>query len=360
MGRTLNGNGVSPEQEATLEHFGYNTSLDRLVANRAIETDLNSFYLGKQHKISSGGENVFFSNLSSGNNYWPAWCGLKDQAIVGNQDSTGIITPSMRIHSDALVVTESNGASVGSGAVDCKYTFTVPASGSYFSAEFEAVDEIVASEWMHYEVFWGNDDTGVKVYMQDQANHVVTAGSSIKMVFDHPLDVLTGDTVTVAMYRRTSPDDTALTYLQVVPGVTTPAEPYRKFEMRPFEDVGVQPSTSKLCRSADGVWEAVAMGEEYVSPDQHGGVFGDVYRKYITLSPQIPGATLPYLLGVTITNMITISGSAFDGGVILPIPYAHTEAWVIMAQTVNHNAIEIYTGSSRNISAGAIWIDYTR
>ncbi len=37
---------------------------------------------------------------------------------------------------------------------------------------------------------------------------------------------------------------------------------------------------SKLCRSSDVVFETAQAGTEYVSPDQHGGYFGAVYRQY--------------------------------------------------------------------------------
>ena len=48
---------------ATLAHFVYNPLTDKLEADRAIETTLNSLFLGEQHKMSSGAENIFFTNL---------------------------------------------------------------------------------------------------------------------------------------------------------------------------------------------------------------------------------------------------------------------------------------------------------
>ena len=67
---------------ATLDHFKYNPVTDKLEADRAIETTLNSLFLGEQHKMSSGSENIFFTNLSSDINFFPMWGGLKDQSIV--------------------------------------------------------------------------------------------------------------------------------------------------------------------------------------------------------------------------------------------------------------------------------------
>ena len=56
---------------ATLAHFVYNPLTDKLEADRAIETTLNSLFLGEQHKMSSGAENIFFTNLGNDTNFYP-------------------------------------------------------------------------------------------------------------------------------------------------------------------------------------------------------------------------------------------------------------------------------------------------
>ena len=84
----------------TLKHFIYNPVTDKLEADRAIETTLNSLFLGEQHKMSSGSENIFFTNLTSDINFFPMWGGLKDQSITANQGASGFIPPSGRVYSD--------------------------------------------------------------------------------------------------------------------------------------------------------------------------------------------------------------------------------------------------------------------
>ncbi len=69
--------GVTPTEQATLDHFVFNPETNKLEADRAIETTLNSFFLGDIHKISSGGENIFFTNLDSDVDYFPMWAELK-------------------------------------------------------------------------------------------------------------------------------------------------------------------------------------------------------------------------------------------------------------------------------------------
>ena len=78
---------------------------------------MNSFFLGDVHKISSGGENVFFTNLNSNVDYFPMWGGVKNQEVPENQDATGIITPSARVYSNNLLTLEIYGPAAASGSV---------------------------------------------------------------------------------------------------------------------------------------------------------------------------------------------------------------------------------------------------
>ena len=82
--------GLTGEQSEFLSHWEYDASTRKLKSNRAIETTLNSLYLGEQHKMSSGAENIFFTNLGNETNFYPMWGGLKDQSITANRDSTGL------------------------------------------------------------------------------------------------------------------------------------------------------------------------------------------------------------------------------------------------------------------------------
>lgn len=62
-------------------------------------------------------------------------------------------------------------------------------------------------------------------------------------------------------------------------------------------------STSKLLRSDNGVTETVTSEVEYISPDQHGGYFGTVYRQYHGAKVHNDSITVP-----GITKLITASG----------------------------------------------------
>ena len=85
--------------QQTLGHIIYNPITDKLEADRAIVTTLNSLYLGEQHKMSSGSENIYFTNQTTNVNLYPMWGGIKDQSVVENQTDDGIYVPTARIFS---------------------------------------------------------------------------------------------------------------------------------------------------------------------------------------------------------------------------------------------------------------------
>ena len=47
--------------------------------------------------MSSGSENIYFTNQSSNVNFYPAWGGIKDQSQIENQTDDGVYVPTARI-----------------------------------------------------------------------------------------------------------------------------------------------------------------------------------------------------------------------------------------------------------------------
>ena len=108
--------GLSYEDKSVLDRLTYNIETDKLEADSPITTTLNSFYLGEQHKISSGAENIFFTNLVSDVDWFPMWGGIKDQSVIENQDSSGTISPSGRVYGNFVDVDFYG--SLGNTAID--------------------------------------------------------------------------------------------------------------------------------------------------------------------------------------------------------------------------------------------------
>ena len=159
------GGGDFPNQDeavATLSHFIYNPVTDRLEADRPIETTLSSFYLGNHHRISSGGENIYFTNESSLSNYYPMWGGLKDMNVSSNKGENGIIKPSARNFFGFSVI-ELNGP-VATGATDAINQAVIPLNVCGVGVNMVIEDNIIPSERLLYKIWYGTDDSGEQVF----------------------------------------------------------------------------------------------------------------------------------------------------------------------------------------------------
>ena len=214
---------ITAEEIKTLSHFEYDPNQDQLIADRAIETTLNSLFLGEQHKMSSGSENIFFTNLTSDINFFPMWGGLKDQSLTVNQDSTGFIPPSGRIFSDMF--------SLPLGGNPDPTTSTGYAGDNYFGVNISglgittvAAEDIDSSIRLEYRI----EISGKNVYKQvlprnGQRSNVaanIYAGDTIEWFFDHPVDVRAGTTLYAEIQKVRNSDDVDLGVFQVRQGDT--------------------------------------------------------------------------------------------------------------------------------------------
>jgi hypothetical protein len=217
------GTGLTTDQEAFLSHWSYEESTRRLVSTKAIETTLNSLYLGEQHKMSSGSENIYFTNLSSDINFFPMWGGLKDQSLAINQDSTGFIPPSGRVYTDMF--------SLPLGGAPDPLTSVGYAGDNYFGINISglgittvAAEQVNADVRLEYRI----TISGRQVYMQElpraaprsSAGSVIYPGDVIEWFFDHPVDVRAGTTLFAEIHKVRNSDDVDLGVFQVRQGDT--------------------------------------------------------------------------------------------------------------------------------------------
>jgi len=218
------GNLLTASQSDVLDHLSYDSSEDQLVADVAIETTLNSLYLGGQHKMSSGAENVYFTNLTSDINFYPAWAGIKDQSIVANQGSAGYIAPSGRVFTDMF--------SLPLGGSPVSGTATPYNGDNYFGINISGVGiTTVAAETvpptvkLQYRIVVN----GTRVYSQtlprvssarSTAGNTVYSGDTINWFFDHPVDILAGTTLTATIMKIRIADDVELGAFLVQQGDT--------------------------------------------------------------------------------------------------------------------------------------------
>ena len=216
-------NMLSASDSDFLSHWRYDEPTRRLISDKAIETTLNSLYLGEQHKMSSGSENIYFSNLSSDVNYFPMWGGLKDQSITANRDSTGFIPPSGRVYTDLFSLPLGGAPDpLTSVGYDGPNYFGINISGLGITTT--AAEQVNADVRLEYRI----TINGRQVYMQElprsaarsSAGSVIYPGDVIEWFFDHPVDVKAGTTLFAEIHKVRNSDDVDLGVFQVRRGDT--------------------------------------------------------------------------------------------------------------------------------------------
>ena len=188
----------------TLSHFIYNPVTDKLEADRAIETTLNSLFLGEQHKMSSGAENIFFTNLGNDTNFYPMWGGLKDQRLTVNQGSDGFIPPSGRVYTDMFSLPLGGNPTLNSVGYSGGNYFGVNIAGLGITTT--AGEDVEVGVSLVY--FLSVNDR--KVYKQIlPTTEKIFAGDLIEWFFDHPVEIHAGTTIFAEIRKidRTTDED---------------------------------------------------------------------------------------------------------------------------------------------------------
>ena len=186
----FNAASFSGADKETLKHFIYNPVTDKLEADRAIETTLNSLFLGEQHKMSSGAENIFFTNLGNDTNFYPMWGGLKDQSLTVNQGSDGFIPPSGRVYSDMFSLPLGGNVTLNNTGYSGPNYFGVNIAGLGITTT--AGEDVEVGVSLVY--FLSINDR--KVYKQIlPTTEKIFAGDLIEWFFDHPVEIHAGTTI---------------------------------------------------------------------------------------------------------------------------------------------------------------------
>ena len=191
----VSGRTITDTEIETLKHFTYDAEQDQLIGDRAIETTLNSLFLGEQHKMSSGAENIFFTNLGNNTNFYPMWGGLKDQSLTINQGADGFIPPSGRVYSDMFNLPLGGNPTLTSIGYSGGNYFGVNVAGLGITTT--AGENLPAGQNLVYTL----SINGKSVYKQIlPQNHVrsentIYAGDVIEWWFDHPVEIHAGTTI---------------------------------------------------------------------------------------------------------------------------------------------------------------------
>ncbi len=226
---------IDETESITLEHIEYSKFLNRVISDRPLQTTLDSMFLGQQHKMSSGGENIFFTNLTSGIHFFPVWQGLKDQIPIANQDITGIIPPSARIYDDNTSLLEINGPKSVDNVVDYTANTLITENISVHSNTIIPEEPIDPDDFLFYSIHNGTDATAIKAYSQKLTGLSVIPGQEITWVFEHPVEGRAGTDTFITLEIAKKGEDNGRRLLRVR-GSVIPGKPYARFLIRFFTE----------------------------------------------------------------------------------------------------------------------------
>ncbi len=193
MSKNILFSGIDTDQAETLEHFKYNPATNKLEADKPIETTLSSLHLGEQHTVSSGGENVFFTNEHSKVNWFPAWGGVtKGQNIKA----------SARNYSELRVKTEPSGTNY----FPFRELYENPENISVFEFSLVSGQALTAGEVLRYSVSVYDgaeaDEIGSGTFQSNLQHEIyeeyitleedLDIGATLSIKFDHPVEIHAG------------------------------------------------------------------------------------------------------------------------------------------------------------------------
>ena len=170
------------------KYLFYNETTDMLEATKSIQGTLASFFLGGVHGINSGGEYISFHNDFVHSNFFPLTSGIKDQSVLANQDSTGLIEPTVRVFVTDYLESPGNGNPIPASSVPYE---TVTPPGVYNFTVFGIVtmvaEAVSIEDELTYHVYWGSDDTGLETFNQKLPAVSLNPGDTLDWFFDQPV-----------------------------------------------------------------------------------------------------------------------------------------------------------------------------
>lgn len=228
---------LTEEQLDTLKYFKYNKETNKLEATRTVSTEPSTVDIGN-HSITSGGENVFFTNRTGNIDWFPSWTGIKDQSLLQNQGHTGVIPPTFRHYKTDLLELEVEGQPDISGIVDYNADSIVQINNSVFGQEVIVEENIEPEDFLLYEVRVGTINDPV-VYQQILTGISLTAGNMLVWWFDHPVEGRIGTNINSTMKIAKGNQDNEYNFLKVRRSLNNPLNRYIKIKYRLFTDEDV-------------------------------------------------------------------------------------------------------------------------
>lgn len=200
----------------------YTPSVDSIQwVNASLRAGTASFELGDIHKISSGGENVFFINSNSKAAYFPPWQGHGDHSDPLTREVDN--RPYTRYYSEYNTL-ETGGVEAPTGSVLYDVNFTLQENEAVYGISVISAENYTGS--LEYKRF---SSDGKEVYSQKD-DLVLSDGDPIEFWFEFPVENRTGESFITKIMKPNGD------LLSVRPTLANLLNPYVEIRYRYFED----------------------------------------------------------------------------------------------------------------------------
>lgn len=240
--------GVTLNQAETLKHIIYNEDTSKLEADRPITTTLNSFFLGGQHSMSSGGENIFFTNITSDIDWFPMWGGLLNQELEENRGASGTIRPSGRTYNDNLLINEPVGPPSPTNTTVYNQVSLTTFNQSIFGFGIQSPTGFKKGQWLLFQTSLhkpGEDfdiDEVKKIIAYEHLWEVeedVEPYKELTRFFKHPMEIHKDTLLHSRMYSSFESRDGPWDPLELVASAVAPNYVWLRGYFRVFEDKNI-------------------------------------------------------------------------------------------------------------------------
>ncbi len=209
MGNSIGGSGsLTQSQKEVLERLSYDDDKDQLIAKSSLSVPLNSLYVGEQHKLSSGGDDMFLSNITRDVDYFFSVGGIKNQYVPANQDETGIIPVYERIYSSPTdTVTDYVEKVPYEYAPYLFPSFVIAQNRTSFGISVRVGQALAVGTVVRFSI----NRSGTTIYTQDKKIETALAiGDMYVYEYAQPIEYTKGDVLDIALGYSTDGKETWL------------------------------------------------------------------------------------------------------------------------------------------------------
>lgn len=184
------GSTLTSSDRDVLDKFSYDEPTDTVSTASTLETGLSSFMLGDQHKMSSGSDNIFYTNENTQTSWSACWSGLRDQSNATEQDATGVYMPQGRTYGETRTAWQPHGVinATPGNVVNCDTSITFGQNYSVTGLTFTLGESVASTDHLFINFYYGTDNTGINTFSEAFTGLAGSVDTSYTLEFVAPIE----------------------------------------------------------------------------------------------------------------------------------------------------------------------------